>query len=80
MSYLMFTGYLQKGSALLRWVTTVRLQSTDAFTEVDHKEAQRLKDEESVYETKIKFKILDAALTYVDTSGWSKQALAEGVK
>ncbi|EFX71430.1 hypothetical protein DAPPUDRAFT_255763 [Daphnia pulex] len=67
------------GNVLFRWTPASRYQSTDAFTDdVDPKETQRLKDEETVYETEIRHKILDAALGYVDISGWSKQALAEG--
>lgn len=86
---LTFIGGLQKRNALFRWTTptdyrwttNVRLQSTDAFTEeLDHKEAQRLKDEETIYETNIKIKILDSALSFVESSGWSKQTLAKGIK
>nr|CAH0102375.1 unnamed protein product [Daphnia galeata] len=69
------------GNVLFRWSSTTRFQSTDTFTDdVDPKETQRLKDEETVYETQIRHKILDAALGYVDISGWSKQALAEGAE
>ena len=76
----MFAGGLT-GDVLFRGSSTTRFQSTDTFTDdVDPKETQRLKDEETVYETQIRHTILDAALGYVDISGWSKQALAEGVK
>ena len=62
-----------------RWRTAIRLQSTDTSTEeLDPKEAQRLKDEDAAYEMDIKYRILDAALNYVPTSGWSKQTLIEG--
>ena len=75
----MFAGGLT-GDVLFRWSSTTRFQSTDTFTDdVDPKETQRLKDEETVYETQIRHTILDAALGYVDISGWSKQALAEAV-
>lgn len=78
---MMFAEFL-KGNTFFRWATIVRPQSDDASTSdaVNQKEEQRLKDEETEYETNIKLKILNASLTYVDTSGWSKQALAEGVK
>lgn len=70
---------LFKGNSI-RWTTNVRLQSDDSSSEsANKKEEQQLKDEETEYETDIKLKILDASLTYVHTSGWSKQALAEGV-
>jgi hypothetical protein len=76
----MFAGGLT-GNVLFRWTSIARSQSTDAFNdEVDPKETQRLKDEETIYETQIRRNILDAALGYVDISGWSKQALAEGAK
>ena len=77
----MIAGGLTGNVLLSRWTSSGRFQSTDAFTDdVDPKETQRLKDEEIVYETEIKHKILNAALGYVDVSGWSKQALAEGVQ
>lgn len=59
---------------------TTRFISSDSSTcTEDKKEYQRLKDEEVEYETKIKHDILNAGLHYVDASGWSKQALAEGI-
>lgn len=76
----MFTGSLTRG-VFFRWTPVVRSQSTDAFPDdLDAKETQRLKDEETEYENDIKVKILDAALGYVDISGWSKEALAQGAK
>ncbi|XP_057379922.1 ubiquinone biosynthesis protein COQ9, mitochondrial-like [Daphnia carinata] len=86
MASFLATRFLQNTRSLtrgvfFRWTPAVRSQSTDAFTDdSDAKETQRLKDEETEYETDIKSKILDAALGYVDISGWSKEALAQGAE
>ncbi|KZS11099.1 Ubiquinone biosynthesis protein COQ9, mitochondrial [Daphnia magna] len=86
MASFLATRFLQNTRSLtrgvfFRWTPVVRSQSTDAFPDdSDAKEIQRLKDEETEYENDIKVKILDAALGYVDISGWSKEALAQGAE
>ena len=65
---------------LFNRTTFARMKSVDSSTTVeeDEREAQRLKDEETVYESNIKWKILDAALDNVSQYGWTKESLALG--